>query len=206
MNKNILIGYSGHSYVVIEAAKKRDMNIIGYADVQETNSNPYNLNYLGFEKKEDFSEWNKNYGFILGIGDNRRRLEVANFIQKRSEYLTTIVHPNSLISANVMFDNGSFVGAGAIINSEVSISDFVIVNTGSIVEHECLIGTASHVAPGVVLAGNVEVGERSFIGANSVIKQGVKIGDDVVVGAGTVVLKDIPNGIKVVGNPGRILL
>ena len=48
MNKRIvLIGYSGHSYGCVEVAIKQGFSIVGYYDVLEKISNPYNLKYLG---------------------------------------------------------------------------------------------------------------------------------------------------------------
>ena len=54
LNKEI-IGYSGHSYGCIEVAIKNGFSIVGYHDIKEDISNPYNLKYLGHEE-----ELNKN--------------------------------------------------------------------------------------------------------------------------------------------------
>lgn len=205
MNKGILIGYSGHAYVVADAAIRNKFQIIGYADVQKAIKNPFDLKYLGFEKSKDFRGWNKNYGFILGVGDNGLRDKLGKLILERNEELSTVIHSSSAVSDKVYIGKGTFIAAGSKINPIVEISDSVIINTGSIVEHECTIKRSAHIAPGAVLAGNVTVGIRSFIGANSVIKEGVLIGDDVIVGAGTVVLKDVPDNTRIVGNPGRVI-
>ncbi|MEX0939737.1 MAG: acetyltransferase [Candidatus Paceibacterota bacterium] len=205
MIKNILLGYSGHSYVVAEAALQNKLSIIGYTDHKEAMQNPFNLKYMGFEKNDDFEGWNKNYGFILGVGDNRIRNQIADFILRKNEELVKIIHPSAIIADKVNVGKGVFIGAGAIINPMVKISDTVIINTGAIVEHECNIKKGVHIAPSAVLAGNVSVGMRSFIGSNSFIKEGVNIGEDVIIGAGTVVLTDVPSGNKVVGNPARFI-
>ena len=42
--KIVIIGYSGHSYGCIEVAIKQGFSIVGYHDVLENISNPYNLN------------------------------------------------------------------------------------------------------------------------------------------------------------------
>ena len=205
MGKKVIIGYSGHAFVVLDAAQKSGLQVVGFTEKEQLTNNPFNLEHLGFESDEDFEGWDKGYEFILGIGDNRTREKVTNLIVRKGEKLRSIIHPSANIGSKVEIGNGTFVASGTMINPLVRIGKAVIINTGAIVEHECEIDDFSHIAPGAVLAGNVKVGERSFIGANAVIKEGVQIGKDVVIGAGTVVLRDVTSGRKVVGNPGRLI-
>lgn len=205
MTKTLIIGYSGHAFVVIDAAIKSGKNIIGYSEKNESIKNPFNLNYIGFEEDNDFQGWNKGFDFVLGIGNNLIREKNFRLLNSKQENIKTVFHPSAIIGSNVEIEAGTFIAAGAMINPLAKIGKATIINTGSIIEHECYIGNFTHIAPGAVLAGNVKVGERAFIGANSVIKEGVTIGDDVIVGAGTVVINDILSGNKVVGNPGREL-
>lgn len=201
----ILVGYSGHGYVVAETILDNDYKIMGYSDKEEAKSNPYNLVYLGFEKDIDFVGWSKEISFALGIGDNYIRQNIANLIERKEKKVQTIIHKTSHISKNAIIGQGAFINKNVTINALVEIGKNVILNTGCIIEHECILQDAVHIGPGAVLAGNVEVGERSFIGANAVVKQGVIIGNDVIIGAGTVVIANVPDGKKVVGNPGRII-
>ncbi len=205
MDKQIIIGYSGHSYVVLDAAQKAGLKVTVYTETEEQTLNPFELEYLGFEGDEDFEGWDKGYEFILAIGDNRIRERVTKLIAAKEEKLRSVIHPSANIGVQVEIGDGSFVGPGTMINPLVKIGRAVIINTGAIVEHECRIGNCVHIAPGAVLAGNVRIGDRAFIGANAVIKEGVEIGNDVVVGAGTVVLNDVESESKVVGNPGRLI-
>lgn len=201
----ILVGYSGHAYVVADAILDRGLSIAGYSDKEEANLNPYDLNYLGFEKDNDFIGWFKEIPFVLGIGDNKLRQNISNLIEEKGKVVETIIDKTAVISRNVSIGSGTFINRNVTVNSLAKIGKNVILNTGCIIEHECILHDAVHIAPGVVLAGNVIIGERSFVGANSVVKQGVNIGRDVVIGAGSVIIKNIPDGKKVVGNPGRII-
>lgn len=205
MGKKVIIGYSGHSYVVLDAAQKAGLHIEAYTEKEERGLNPFELIYLGFEFDEAFEGWDKHYEFILGIGENKIREKVTKLILTKDERLHTVIHPSANIGANLEIGEGTFVAAGAMINPMVKIGNAVIINTGAIIEHECTICNYAHIAPGAILAGNVKVGDRSFIGANAVIKEGVEIGNDVIVGAGTVVLNDLKSESKVVGNPGRLI-
>ena len=47
MNEVVIIGYSGHAYVVIEAAKEMGIIIKGYAEKDKLNLNPFGLKYYG---------------------------------------------------------------------------------------------------------------------------------------------------------------
>lgn len=201
----ILIGYSGHAYVLADAILDNGLEITGYSDKEKANFNPYNLSYLGFEGEIDFIGWSKEIPFVLGIGDNQLRQNISNLVESKGKVLKTVIDKTAAISKNVSIGSGTFINKNVTVNSLVKIGKNVILNTGCIIEHECILNDAVHIAPGAVLAGNVNIGERTFVGANSVVKQGVVIGKDVIIGAGSVIITNIPNGKKVVGNPGRII-
>jgi len=204
-NKNVIIGYSGHAYVVAESFISKGNILSYYTDLKEASNNPFNLSYLGFESSPNFKGWGIPLNYILGIGDNNLREKAANLILNKSFQLGNVIDSNALISKSANIGLGVFASKGVLVNAFAKIGNFTILNTGCIIEHECEIGIAAHIAPGVVLAGNVKVGNRSFIGANSVIKQGIEIGDDVIIGAGSVIIKDVKSNSKLVGNPGRLL-
>lgn len=203
--KVILIGYSGHAYVVADIAIENQYEIIGYTEKRRVQNNPFNLNYTGYENEKDFFDNKKEVGFIIGIGDNSIRERIYNLIISKNVEVTTLISNTTSISHTARIDNGTFVNRNVSINALAKIGKNVILNTACVIEHECEISDSVHIAPGAVLAGNVFVGERSFVGANSVVKQGVKIGKDVIIGAGSVVISDVPDGKKIVGNPGRFI-
>ncbi len=204
-NKVVLIGYSGHGFVVADTAIENQLNLTAYADITEVKYNPFHLIFLGSEREHNFFEENKGIKFLIGIGDNKIREDVYNFILGNNREVLNLISQSVNISKTAKIGNGTFINKNVSINAFAKIGNNVILNTGCIIEHDCVIGDCSHIAPGAVLAGNVTIGERSFIGANSVIKQGVNIGKDVIVGAGTVVLSDISDGKKIVGNPSRFI-
>jgi acetyltransferase EpsM len=204
-NKNVIIGYSGHAYVVAESFISKGNILSYYTDLKEASNNPFNLSYLGFESSANFKGWGMPLNYILGIGDNNMREKAANLILNKSFQLRNVIDSNALISKSANIGLGVFASKVVLVNAFAKIGNFTILNTGCIIEHECEIGIAAHIAPGVVLAGNVKVGNRTFIGANSVIKQGIEIGDDVIIGAGSVIIEHVKSNTKLVGNPGRII-
>lgn len=205
LDKIAIIGYSGHGYVVTESALSNGIVVNHYCEKLPSDSNPFKLEYLGFEGDEHFKGWGNNVQFILGIGDNKLRHRIGKEIVQRNETLLTIIDPTASLSKFLKMGIGNFIAKQVSINALATIGDFCILNTGCIVEHECTLGNGVHIAPGAVLSGNVKVGENTFIGANAVVKQGVIIGKNVIIGAGSVIIKDILDNQKVVGNPGREL-
>lgn len=196
----IILGYSGHGYVVAEAALLQGIALKGYAEAEELVRNPYDLAYKGDETYVSFN-WEACHYYILGVGSNTIRAKIAQRVKDNGGQCLRVIHPNASIAQKVKIGEGTFIARNVAINPLVQIGDNVILNTSCSVDHECQIEDNAHIAPGAVLAGNVKVGEGAFIGANAVIKEGVRIGKHAVVGAGSVVIRDLPAQQIVVGNP-----
>lgn len=198
----VIIGYSGHAYVVIDALQLDGKRVTAYCDQESKSNNPFNLTYLGKEK--DAIEQLPQYDYFASVGDNIIRRKICDFVASViNRPPITVIHPRALVAASVSVGQGVLIAGGAILNALAVIGNGSICNTGSIVEHECVIGEYVHIAPGAVLCGNVRVGDNTFVGANAVIRQGITIGSNVLIGAGSVVTKDVPDGTQVVGNPAR---
>jgi sugar O-acyltransferase (sialic acid O-acetyltransferase NeuD family) len=200
----ILIGYSGHAYVVCDILLSANHTIFGYGEKSEKSNNPYHLKYIGDDSQPQVLFDYQSNPFFIAIGENSIRKKVFdNFIAKELKIINAI-HQTAYISHTASLNGvGIMIGAGVIVNPLASIGNGVICNTGSIIEHECIIGDFVHLAPGSVLCGNVSVGENTFIGANSVVKQGVNIGKNCLIGAGSVVIKDVPDFSIIAGNPAK---
>lgn len=197
----VLIGYSGHAYVVCDILLKTNMPILGYCENAEKLENPYHLKYLGNES--DFI-FNDEVVFVA-IGDNKIREKIYNALFSKANF-GQAYHPFSTIG--YMCDIGPMVmlGANAVINPLSTLGAGVIVNTGAIIEHECQIGHFAHIGPRAVLAGNAMIGHRTFIGAGAAVKNGVNICHDVIVGAGAVVVKNIVEPGTYLGIPAKRIL
>lgn len=200
----ILIGYSGHAYVICDIFHSQNKKISSYCEKKEKKFNPYQLNHLGSERNPNTLEQLKKTDYFIAIGDNYIRRKVTTFLYD-SLHSSPInaVHSKAYIASNCEIGKGVMVGNQVIINPCTTIGNGVVCYTSCIIEHECKIGDFAYIAPGAIVCGNVSIGANSFIGAGAVIKQGITIGQDVIIGAGTVVIRDIPSGTKVVGNPQR---
>lgn len=203
IKKIAIIGYSGHSYVVLSSLKAVEAPAHYYCDEHEKTENPYELTYLGSERSEEVRIKLREMDYFISVGDNliRKRIQVA--LSEYRHYPINVIDPTASLQFSVNLGHGVFIAPNCTVNALSTIGDGVVCNTGSIIEHECQIGDYSFISPGAVLCGNVTIGENSYIGANAVIKQGVRIGSGVVIGAGSVVLDDVPDGTRAVGNPIR---
>jgi sugar O-acyltransferase (sialic acid O-acetyltransferase NeuD family) len=200
----ILIGYSGHAFVVYGIITAAGKKVTGYCDNEEKKYNPFALQYLGKENSDAAVAAFKTEGFFIAIGDNAIRQKILNTLTDKNLHPANAIHPSAVIDISATIEaNGIMIAANATINPLAKIGTGAICNTGCIIEHECIIGNFAHIAPGAVLCGNVKVGNNTFVGANAVIKQGIVIGNNVMIGAGAVVLKDVPDNVTIVGVPAR---
>jgi sugar O-acyltransferase (sialic acid O-acetyltransferase NeuD family) len=198
----ILIGYSGHAFVVYGILKSIGKMVTGYCDAVEKTYNPFNLLYLGDE--ETAITTLKADSFFIAIGDNAIREKVFNKLVAQNLFPQNAIHNSAVVDDSaIISQHGVMIAANATINPLVKIGTGVICNTSCSIDHECVIDNFAHIAPGVVLCGNVKVGSKTFIGANAVVKQGVTIGSNVMVGAGAVVIKDVPDNATVIGVPAK---
>lgn len=199
-----IIGYSGHSYVIIDILLSAGRLVTAYCDQEEKELNPYHLQYLG--RESEVIKKLKKFDFFACVGHNGIREKIHTQMSAFLGNPINAIHPSAVISSSVKMGDGVMVAANATLNPLVQIGRGVICNTSCTIEHECRIEDFVHVAPGAVLCGNVTIGKGTFVGANSVIRQGITIGENVIIGAGTVIVKDIPDNVTVVGNPQKLLV
>jgi sugar O-acyltransferase (sialic acid O-acetyltransferase NeuD family) len=203
--KVILIGYSGHSYVVYDLFTSMGISVTGYCDREQKTVNPYSLSYLGMETDSLVLSGLKKNPCFVSVGDNHLREKASLFLEKAGCEILNAVHSSAIVSPSVKLGKGIMISVNTIINAQCVIQDGVICNTAAVIEHECVVGKYSHIGPSAVLCGGVHIGDKTLIGAGVVIKPCVSIGNNVIVGAGCVVVKDIPDNSTVVGNPQRLI-
>jgi len=196
----IIIGGGEHARVVADAAKK-NWDIIGYVDNKKSS-----LLYLLLGTDKDLPEIVVQYPdarFIWGIGSNKLRSKLVEYLQPQAIKFGTVVHPSAIISESAEIGQAVFVAAGSIIQPDAIIHSHSIINTGAIIEHDCEIKELTHIAPGVVIGGGCQIGCSTLIGLGTRIKDHIIIGNKVIIGAGSVVIDDIKDNSTVVGVPAR---
>ena len=205
-NKSIvLIGYSGHAYVVKEIFDRMGERVAAYCEYRADAPNPFSLQYLGWEGDEQVLEQLKTFNWFVALGENSIRAKISRSLKVHLGEPLQAIHPSATISRYATLAPGVMVAPRVVINAMAEVQEGVICNTGAIVEHECTVGAYAHLAPGAVLCGGAQVGELTLIGANAVILPGITIGRRVRIGAGAVIIKDVADGQTVVGNRHRLL-
>lgn len=195
------MGYSGHAYVVGDAAVLNGYELSGYLEVQEKEKNPFGIPFLGSEDRLKQQAVKNNFTYFPSVGSNSLRRKFCKMLQDNQLKEGRIIHPHATISSLAAVHLSTFVAARVVIQAQASVGRGCVINTGAIVEHDCEIGEFTHIAPGAILAGNVTVGSDSLIGAGTIVREGIRIGSGVVVGAGSLVLKDIPDAETWFGHP-----
>ena len=202
MPKNVvIIGAGGHAKVIADIITKSNDNVIGFLDdnLDIQNKTIYlNKTVLGTIK--DIDKY-KEYYFIIGIGNNNIRENIANSYDLK---WYTAIHPNAIIANEVSMEEGSVVMAGSIINTGTKIGKHCIINTKSSLDHDNMIEDYVHISPGATLAGTVHIKEKTWVCSGATIINNITIAKNNIIGAGSVVIKDIneENGTYV-GVPAR---
>lgn len=201
--KIAILGASGHGKVLAEIAELTGWQEIDFYDDAWPSLKENGVwkvvgnTDLLIEKAKDYE------GVIVGIGNNKVRLEKIKELKDAGAKLATLVHPFAVVSSYASIGEGSVVVAGAIVNPYSNIGIGAIINTGSSVGHDCELGDAVHICPGARLAGGSRIGTCTWVGIGAVVRQLISVGAYAVVGAGAVVVKDVPDHVTVVGVPAQ---
>lgn len=193
----IIIGAGGHGRVVADIARLRNYESIAFLD----DNTVENVNQIG--RVSDFEKYIETADFFVAIGNNKIRKTIFENLNMRGCKIVNLLHPSSIIAADVILGKGIAVMAGAVINTGSQIRDGGIINTCSSIDHDCLVGAFSHISVGSHLAGAVTIGEESFIGAGATVINNISICKDCTIGAGAVVIKNIPEPGVYTGVPAR---
>jgi sugar O-acyltransferase (sialic acid O-acetyltransferase NeuD family) len=202
----IIIGAGGHGKVVADCARvSKQFDTIQFLDGKYPELlHVANWNIVGHQ--DDYAHFDDiNTWYFVAIGSNDTRHKWQQTLLYSGHKVATLVHPDAIVSQDVVIGSGTLILGGCVINILSEIGAGCIINTGSTVDHDCRIGAFSHIAPGVNLAGTVTLGSEVFIGVGSSIIPCISIGDKTIVGAGSTVLQNLPQNVTAVGTPAEVI-
>ena len=204
MIKMVIVGGGGHAKVCASVAEASGLySVIGFLDQagDQAAASPVigDDSYLSALYASGI-----RHAFVA-VGDNRRRLDMAETLLANGWSLPTLAHPSAIIDRRVSLGSGTLVAPGVVVNVDSSIGMACIVNTGSSIDHDCMVDDGCHVAPGARLCGTVQLGRGAMIGVGAVVIPGRCIGQWATVGAGAAVIEDVAAGAMVVGVPARAM-
>ncbi|HEX6236626.1 MAG TPA: NeuD/PglB/VioB family sugar acetyltransferase [Acidimicrobiales bacterium] len=205
MKRLAILGASGHGKVVADAAAAAGWDeTVFYDDAwpRRRTNGPWAV--VG-DTAVLVDQLDEHDGVIVGIGDNRTRLDLAHRLTKSNARLVSVIHPQAVVSRYAEIGDGTVVFAGVVVNVDSRVGRGCIINTGATVDHDCALADGVHLSPGAHLAGGVTVGEASWVGIGASVRQRVTVDRDVTVGAGAVVVSHVPAGQTVVGVPAKPL-
>lgn len=203
MKRLAILGASGHGKVIADAAAAAGWDDLVFYDDDWPRRRTNGRWTVAGDSAVLVDALDEHDGVVVGVGDNRTRLELMRRLTRSDAHLVSVVHPRAVISRYADIGDGSVAFAGAVINVDSRIGRGCIINTGATVDHDCTLADGVHLSPGAHLAGAVTVGEASWVGIGASVRQRVTIASDVTVGAGAVVVSHVPAAQTVVGVPAR---
>ena len=208
--KIIIIGSGKHAKVVADILE--DMNkyeIVGFIS-EEHHMNDEFLGYPLLGNDDSLLEiFNKGeiINAAIGVGGwedcNKLRKKIYSKVKKIGFQLPNILHPNAIISKNVIMGEANVIFPGVIINTEVILHNNIVIATGSTIDHETKIKDNVLVSAGVTVGGNVEIGEDCLLALGSKVVSDLTIQKKVIIAAGAVVVKDCPDSGEYIGIPAK---
>jgi len=207
--KLVIWGAGGHALIVADIIRLRgEYEIIGFLDdvnPERRNTEFCGARVLGGKEQLDILRRMGTKYLIFGFGDCQARLRLSELVCAKGFRLTTGIHPQAVVAADVPIGPGTIIAAGAIVSIGSRIGENVIINTCASVDHEGIIEDGAHLSPGVHLGGRVTVGRAAWVGIGATVIAHVRIGSGAIIGAGAVVLNDIPDGVIAYGVPAKVI-
>ncbi|MEE2680919.1 MAG: acetyltransferase [Planctomycetota bacterium] len=203
MGRLFIVGAGGHGQVLAELAglSGRWESVLMLDDRDHQDRSVPDLPIVG--SSADLAGLHRDGdSFLIGLGDNARRIELLRSFRRIAEP-ATIISPQAMLSPSCTIGIGTVVMPGAIVQTGAVVGEGCILNSGCIVEHGVTLADGVHMAPGASIGGESSIGALSWIGIGASIIHGVSIGSDVIVGAGAVVLESLESSGTYAGVPAR---
>lgn len=112
-------------------------------------------------------------GFIIAIGDNKVRKDIA--IKYSHLRWLNAIHPKANIAQTASMGSGNVICVGATLAAGVKLGHHNIINTNASIDHHDIIGSYCHVAPNCALCGNVTLYDGAFLGVGSSVTPGISV-------------------------------
>lgn len=210
MTPIVIIGSSGHAKVVIEIVERLGRHrIVGLIDrFRAAGEKTSGHAVLGCEADlPQLADQHSLQGFIVAIGDNFMRGQVADSVQALLPGLSfcSAVHPSAVLARDVAIGAGSVVMAGALIGPGCVIGRGCIVNTRASLDHDGELADFASLAPGVTTGGHCAIGAFTAIGIGATLAHRIRVGEHSVIGAGATVLRPIEDHCIAYGTPAKFV-
>lgn len=110
-----------------------------------------------------------NIQAIVAIGNNHLRQKWQKLLSELGIIITSIIHPQAIVSPTAQIGQGVTVMAGCVISTKTVINDGVILNIGTLLDHDVIVKAFAHLSVGVKVASGKIIAPYSFLEVGSCI-------------------------------------
>lgn len=210
MKKIYALGVGHNTPVFIDLAEACGYTIMGLYHYNEERTGEFDH---GFKIIGSFNELLNardltGMNFLLTMGDNSIRTELANKLIALGGNVPTLIHPTAVISRFAQISSvGVYISPFTYVQADTTIGKNTILLSHVNISHSTSIGNSCFIAGGAMVGAYTTVEDFVFIGQGALSISGkVKnIGEGAFIGARTLITKDIPPKAIVKGLPGKII-
>lgn len=110
-----------------------------------------------------------NIQAIVAVGNNHLREKWQRLLGDLGIKMTSIIHPQAIVSPTAQIGQGVTVMAGCVISTKTLINDGVILNIGTLLDHDVIIKAFAHLSVGVKVSSGKIIAPYSFLEVGSCI-------------------------------------
>lgn len=210
MKKIYALGVGHNTPVFIDLAEACGYSIMGLYHYNEERTGEFDHGFkiIGSFNKLLNARDLTGMNFLLTMGDNSIRTELANKLIALGGNVPTLIHPTAVISRFAQISPiGVYISPFTYVQADSSIGKNTILLSHVNISHSTSIGNSCFIAGGAMVGAYTTVEDFVFIGQGALsISEKVKtIGEGAFIGARTLITKDIPPKAIVKGLPGKVI-
>jgi len=205
-NKDIyLIGVGNYTEVIIELAQECGFSIKGLYHYNNTRNGEKVMDIPIISSFDSIVEEGKVFGnnFVVTVGDNHKRSEIANLIREKGGFTPNLIHPLANVSKSSSIGTGCLIHANAHLWTKSVIENDCIIGLNAVVSHHSILKKSCYLTSLSLVGSYCKIGENTFIGLNSVVLPSLKLGENCFVGSKSNVTKSYPSNSTIKGNPAK---
>lgn len=208
MKQIYVLGVGHNTPVLMDLALSCGCEILGLYHYNDLRTGEQEHGYPILGSFDDMFERDGVQGksFVLSMGDNGLRAELARRIREGGGLLPSLIHPSSVISKFATISKEAvYIFPFTFVQSDSVISSNTILLSHVNISHNTKVGENCFIAGGCMVGAYVTIGNSVFIGQHSTIvsEKVSKIGDGAFIGARSLVLKNVHSGTLVYGAPAK---
>lgn len=202
-----LLGIGNNTSVFIDLAMDCGYDIAGLYHYNDSRTGEYINGYKILGSYDDLLEMEDltHNNFLMTMGDNKIRLNLAEKIRSRGGVTPRVIHPTAVISRFSEIAEGVTISAFSYVQANTFIGKDTLILSGVNVSHDNRIGKACFLAGGVTIGAFTTLEDFVFVGQGviTISKKVERIGENAFIAAGALVTNSVDSNRLVIGAPAR---